>query len=111
MDGEYRPVAVETLEEGVLQGYSPALKLHIRWVHGELRWHNPATGRYIDTLQSEREAHAQTEQALLQTEQARRAAERGRESERRGRLQTEQARLRAEARVRELEELLRQRDP
>ena len=124
VEGEYRPVAIETVEEGVLQGYSPALKLNVRWVHGELRWHNPETARYIDTLQSEREAHAQTEQALLQTEQARHAAEQGRESERRGRLQSEQARLqserahaqseqarlRAEARVRELEELLRQRD-
>ena len=80
---EYRPAAIETVEEGVLQGYSPALKLNVRWECGELMWHNPATGRYIDTLQSEREAHAQTEQA----------------------------RLRAEARVLELEERLRQRDP
>ena len=44
VEGEYRPVPIETLEEGVLQGYSPALKLHIRWEHGELRWHDPCNG-------------------------------------------------------------------
>ena len=117
VEGEYRPVAIETLEEGVLQGYSPALKLNVRWVHGELRWHNPATGRYIDTLQSEREAHAQTEQARESERQGRLRAERAHlQSERahlqseRAHLQSEQARLRAEARVRELEEQLRQRD-
>ena len=82
VEGEYRPTAIETLEEGVLQGYSPALNLHIRWEHGELRWHDPATGRHIATFESERQ----------------------------GRLQAEQGRLQAEARVRELEERLRQRD-
>ena len=81
--GEYLPVAIETLEEGVLQGYSPALNLHIRWEHGELRWHDPATGQHIATFESERQ----------------------------GRFQAEQARLQAEVRVRELEERLRQRDP
>ena len=65
IEGQYRPVPIETLEEGVLQGYSPALKLNVRWEHGELRWHNPATDRHIDTLESEREAHAQTEQARI----------------------------------------------
>ena len=82
VEGEYRPVAIERLEENVLQGYSPALNLNIRWEHGELRWHDPATGRHIATLQSERLA----------------------------RLRAEQARLRAEARVRELEERLRQQN-
>ena len=90
VEGEYRPAAIETVEEGVLQGYSPMLNLHIRWERGELRWHDPATGLHIPTLQSERES---------------------REAERRGREAERQARLRAEARVRELEELLRQRDP
>ena len=76
VEGEYRPVAIETLEDGVLQGYSPALDLHIRWEREQLGWYDPATGRHIATFESERED-----------------------------------RLRAEARVRELEELLRQRDP
>ncbi len=82
VEGEYRPIPIETVEEGVLQGYSPALKLHIRWERGELRWHDPATGLHIATFESERQA----------------------------RMQSERAQMRAEARVRELEERLRRRD-
>ena len=103
VEGEYRPIAIETLEEGVLQGYSPALKLNIRWEYGELRWHDPETGQYIATLESEREAHAQTEQARLRAERAHAQTEQSRRT-------AEQGRLQAEARVRELEERLRQRD-
>ena len=61
---------------------STALNLFIRWEHGRLAWHDPATGQHIATFESEREA---------------RNAER-------------EARLAAEARVRELEERLGQQN-
>ena len=83
----YEPVAIEELEDGVLQGYSAVLNLHLRWEQGELAWHDPATGRHIATFESERAARIE-------------AATRA-ESER-------AARLAAEARVRELEERLGQ---
>ena len=82
VEGEYRSIDIEMLEEGVLQGYSPALKLHIRWEHGGLKFQDPETGQCIPTTRPER-------QRRLRAEQERRAAE---------------------ARVRELEGLLRQRD-
>ena len=75
VDGHYQPIAIDEIEEGVLQGYSVALDLLIRWEHGQLRWHDPATGRHIPTFDDE---------------SARAEAER-------------EARLAAEARVRELE--------
>ena len=103
VEGEYRPVAIETLEAGVLQGYSPALKLYVCWDNGELRWRDPETGKYIPTLESEREGREAERRG-------REAERRGREAERRGREAERQARLQAEARVRELEEQLRQRD-
>ena len=53
-DGEYQPIAIEELADGVLQGYSEVLDLHIRWESGQLRWHDPATGRHIATFQDER---------------------------------------------------------
>ena len=88
VDNRYEPIPIETVEEGVLQGYSTALNLFIRWEQGELRWHDPETGQHIiryedlnNRAQSEREA--------------REAAE--------NRADT------AEARVRELEEELRRR--
>ena len=55
VDGRYEPVAIEELEEGVLQGYSAVLNLLIRWEHGELRWHDPETGQEIPTFEQERE--------------------------------------------------------
>ena len=89
VEGEYVPLDIQELPDGSLQGYSAALDLHLRWEHGELVFHNPATGRPIATLADEREA--------------RNAAERQRETER-------EARNAAEARVRELEEQIRRHD-
>ena len=75
VEGRYEPIAIEDLPDGSLQGFSPALGLHLRWVEGELAFYDPATGQPIASLESER---------------ARADAER-------------QARLTAEARLRELE--------
>ena len=55
VDGRYEPVEIVELEEGVLQGYSEVLNLHLRWEHGRLRWHDPETGQHIPTFESERE--------------------------------------------------------
>ena len=82
VNGVYEPIAIEELEGGVLQGYSAALNLFIRWEHGRLAWHDPATGQHIATFESER-ARAESER---------------------------DARLAAEARVRELEERLGQQN-
>ena len=87
VDGVYVPIDIEELPDGVLQGYSPALNLHLRWQRGELVLHDPATGRPIVTLADER-TRADREQAARLREQA--------------------AREQAEARVRELEAQLRQ---
>ncbi len=55
VDGHYEPVEIIELEDGVLQGYSEVLNLNLRWEDGELRWHDPETGRHIATFESERE--------------------------------------------------------
>ena len=81
-EGVYVPIQIEELSDGSLQGYSAVLDLLIRWERGRLAWHDPATGRHIATFEDER-ARADNAEAQL-------AAER--------------------ARVRELEEQLRQRD-
>ena len=46
-DGRYEPVPIETVGEGVVQGYSSVLNLLIRWDHGQLGWHDPETGQHI----------------------------------------------------------------
>ena len=47
VDGRYEPVPIETVGEGVLQGYSGVLNLVIQWDHGQLGWHDPETGQHI----------------------------------------------------------------
>ena len=53
VDNQSEPIPIETVEEGVLQRYSTALNLFIRWEHGELGWHDPETGQHITTFAQE----------------------------------------------------------
>ena len=68
VDGRYEPVPIETVEEGVLQGYSEVLNLFIRWENGQLRWHDPKTGQEIPTFEQEREARLGAEARLAEQE-------------------------------------------
>ena len=88
VDGRYQPIAIDELSDEVLQGFSAALNLNLRWERGQLVWHDPSTGQRVATFEDERAARIR--------------AEIDAESER-------EARLLAEARVRELEERIRRR--
>ncbi len=85
-DGQYEPIPIEEIAEGILQGYSTVLNLRLRWEQGWLRWYDPATGRHILTFTDER-ARADRAEAELDAERAARAA--------------------AESRIAELEQRLR----
>ena len=89
VDGRYEPITIETVGDGILQGYSPVLNLLIRWENGDLRWHDPDTRGHIVTYSDL--------QALAESERARADAE-------------HEARMTAEARIRELEAELRKRE-
>ncbi len=104
VDGVYQPVALEELADGSLQGYSPTLNLNLRWESGALLFYDPATGRPINTLESER---ARADSAEIR---ANSAEMRAGNAETRATAERE-ARNAAEARVRELEERLRRRNP
>ena len=128
--GEYRPLPTELLADGTVQGYSPALDLHLRWEGGRLVWHDPATGRPIASLVEEREARIRSDERAEVERGGRILAEELARSERGGRIlaeeraRTEEARARheaararseqearalAEERARELEAELRRR--
>ena len=85
-DGQYRPILIERLPDGTLQGYSAVLNLYLRWEEGQLRWHDPDTGQHIVTLEDER-ARADQAEASARNEH--------------------ETRIQAEARARELEAELR----
>ena len=54
-NGQYAPIPIDELDNDVLQGYSPVLNLRLRWEHGRLGWHDPATGRHILTYEDQRD--------------------------------------------------------
>ena len=89
VNGEYQPMVIEDLPGGVLQGYSAALNLNLRWEDGQLVWHDPATRQRIVTLDDER-VRADSERQARLSEQARADNE-------------QQQRIQAEARIQQLE--------
>ncbi len=106
VDGRYEPVDIAELPDGVLQGYSPALNLHLRWERGELAFHDPATGRPIATFDSER-VRADRAEAERNAERKARAAEQTRAATAEAEREAERSRAdAAEERIRELEEQL-----
>jgi len=88
----YRPIPLDELPGGDLQGYSPALGVNLRTVTRNLDFCDPVTGQPIATFESER-ARANAAEAARDAERARADAERVRADA-------------AEARLRELEEQL-----
>ena len=68
VDGRYEPIAIEEVEAGVLQGYSAALGLFVRWERGELRWHDPETGQEIPTFEQDRNGRLAAEARVRELE-------------------------------------------
>ena len=42
VDDGYQPIPIQQIANDILQGYSPALNLNLRWERGELIWFDPA---------------------------------------------------------------------
>ena len=114
VDGMYRPIAIEMLDDGRLRGYSDALGLYVCWEGGRLRFFDPRTEGYLRS-HDEAEARAGTAESRAEEERVSRlAAQAHAEEERANRLAaqaragTAEARAgTAEARVAELEAELR----
>ena len=68
VNGHYVPIEVDELVDGVLQGYSAALDLNLRWEDGRLGWHDTTTGQHIATFESEREARITAEARIQELE-------------------------------------------
>ena len=89
----YVPIEIDQLPDDVLQGYSPALNLLLRWDRGVLAWYDPATEQHIVTFDALQERIGRERDARLHAEARLRA-------EREARLRERQQ---AESRIRELE--------
>ena len=96
--GAYEPLDLETLSDGSVRGYSRVLDLYICWEQGSLVFYDPKTEAHIASLDSLRDEIRQAE-----------ARARGEIRQAEARAQEERRqRERAEARIRQLEEQLRQ---
>ena len=105
--GRYEPIEVKWESEGVLQGYSAALDLNLRWEHGRFVMNDPRTNRRIATFEDERAGRMQERAGRMQEQAAREQAEAGQMQAEAEREQAEAREMQAEARVRELEAELR----
>ena len=65
--GEYEPLPTNTMNDGVVRGYSVVLGVELRWVDGILRFWDPNTGDYMPDLT---EAKAQRDAAIAQRDAA-----------------------------------------
>ena len=113
-EGGYEPIAIETLGEGNLRGYSDALGLYMCWEGGELRLYDPVTEDYLPSHEEERAGRLEAELQAERESAGRREAELRAERESAGRREAElraeresSDRQEAESRVAELEAELR----
>ena len=74
-DGEYHRFHVAPDEEGRPHGYSPALALWLYWDAGQLRFYDPATGRWLRTCAEIVAAHERERAAREAAQAAQQAAE------------------------------------
>ena len=87
----YVPFPIEEVALGILQGYSPALNLMIRWEHGRLTWWDPHTEASILSYEDQRGRADQADARAEAEREARIQAE-----ERAQRMEEELRRLRGE---------------
>ena len=77
-EGVYQPIELTQEPDGMLWGYSPALDLCLCASGKRLMYYDRKTGRYLNNIREEREAHLQTaaERDAAQSAHLRAAAER-----------------------------------
>lgn len=68
VDGAYQPIPLETGDDGIIRGYSPALDLELHWHNRRLHFWNRATQAYLPDL-------IEAMDALAEERAARQAAE------------------------------------
>ena len=76
VEGRYEPIPVTERTGSVLTGYSKALTLELRlYSDDRFRFHDPASGRDLPSLDEEAQAREEAEDRLQESEAARKALE------------------------------------
>lgn len=69
VSGVYRQTALTIEPDGVLKGYSQALRLWLCWQDGMLKFYNDRTGQYLKNMAEEQTARQQAEERVRQLEE------------------------------------------
>lgn len=103
VDGEYKPIPIEWLDDERARGYSEVLGVYVCWEYGELRFYDPERDLYMRTFEeseargdAEAEARQQAD-ARAEEEAARADAEADARHQAQARAEEEAARAQAEA--------------
>ena len=75
VNSAYQPIPLETGDDGIIRGYSPALDLELHWQDRRLRFWNPATQAYLPDLIEALGALAASRSELAAERAVRQAAE------------------------------------
>ena len=75
--GVYYPIVIHRVDADRHWGHSDALNLDLCWEHGQLRWYDPAAGRYLRTYDDAEDDRAAAEAERDLERSARLAAEAG----------------------------------
>lgn len=68
VNGEYRPIDLTTGPDGVLKGYSPALRIWLCWQDGMLKLYDDRTGSYLMNLPDTQGALEDAQTALAEAQ-------------------------------------------
>ena len=68
VDGEYRPIEIEWLDDARCRGYSDALGLYVCWEDGLLRFYDPVSQSYLRTHDEEADARRAAETRVAELE-------------------------------------------
>ena len=119
--GAYRPIPIIRADETHYRGHSKALGLELCWEEGQLRWWDPAEAQYLRTYERSGGRGPHQPRKYQRHSKRRKDASPNRNGPSKRRAMPSKRRMkriaernradRAEARVRELEEELRLRDP
>ena len=75
VNGEYRPMESTTATDGVLKGYSPALRLWLCWHEGMLKFYDDRTASYLMNLPDTQAALGEAQARIRQLEENLRRAQ------------------------------------
>ena len=69
VDGEYRPFEIHRVDSNRYWGHSAVLNLDVCWEHGEIRFYDPAAGRYLLTFDEADDGRLAAEERIRQAEE------------------------------------------